>query len=232
VRLDATERLADFAREEVDVAIHFGSGAYPGLRADRLFEEEVFPVCSPRLLEREHPLRHPADLRHHTPIHADWRAEGDGWAGWPDWSMWLLAAGVEGIDPARSIRFRETALVIQAAVEGQGVALGNTSLVGDDLAAGRLVRPFDLSLQASPRFAYYLVSPRATADRPLTRAFREWVLLEVAATDGEHRRRSDGDPRVLSPVGAPASADPPGDEPEADQGRRRAGGRRAGCRAG
>src|SRR5918998_1236389 len=99
VRLDVTERLADFAREEVDVAIRFGSGAYPGLRADRLFEEEeVFPVCGPRLLE--------------------------------------------GVDPARGVRFRETALVIQAAVEGQGVALGNTSLVGDDLAAGRLVRPF------------------------------------------------------------------------------------------
>jgi hypothetical protein len=107
--------------------------------------------------------------------------------------------------------------VIQAAVEGQGVALGNTSLVGDDLAAGRLVRPFDLSLKASPRFAYYLVSPRATADRPLTKAFREWVLLEVAAVDSEHRRRSDGNPGVLTPVGAPASADPPGDEPEADQ---------------
>src|SRR5919199_273668 len=68
VRLDVTERLADFAREEVDVALRFGSGAYPGLRADRLFEEEVFPVCSPRLLEGERPLRQPADLRHHTLI--------------------------------------------------------------------------------------------------------------------------------------------------------------------
>ena len=188
VRLDVTERLADFAREEVDVAIRFGSGAYPGLRTDRLFEEEeVFPVCSPRLLQGEHPLRHPADLRHHTLIHEDWRAEGDGWAGWPDWAMWLLAAGVEGVDPARGVRFRETALVIQAAVEGQGVALGNTSLVGDDLATGRLVRPFDLSLKGPARFAYHLVSPRAAADRPLTEAFREWVLLEVAAVDSEHR---------------------------------------------
>jgi LysR family glycine cleavage system transcriptional activator len=143
----------------------------------------MFPVCSPRLLEGEHPLRDPRDLRHHTLIHEDWRADGDGWAGWPDWSMWLLAGGVEGVDPAGGIRFKQTALVIQAAIEGQGVALGNTSLVGDDLAAGRLVRPFDLSLKASPRFAYYLVSPRATADRPLTKAFREWVLEEVAAAD-------------------------------------------------
>jgi LysR family glycine cleavage system transcriptional activator len=181
VRLDVTERLADFAREEVDVAIRFGTGAYPGLRADRLFEEEMFPVCSPRLLAGEHPLRHPVDLRHHTLIHEDWRVEGDDWAGWPDWSMWLLAAGVGDVDPTRGIRFKQTALVIQAAIEGQGVALGNTSLVGHDLTAGLLVRPFDLSLKASPRFAYYLVSPRATSDRPLVAAFREWVLQEVAA---------------------------------------------------
>jgi LysR family glycine cleavage system transcriptional activator len=182
VRLDVTERVADFAREEVDVAIRFGSGNYPGLRADPLFAEEVFPVCSPRLLGGSRPLREPADLRHHVLIHEDWRAEGDGWAGWPDWPMWLLAAGVEGVDPARGIRFKETALVLQAAVEGQGVALGTTSLVAVDLAAGRLVRPFDLSLKASPRFAYYLVSPRATAERPLTKAFREWVLSEVSAS--------------------------------------------------
>ena len=94
--------------------------------------------------------------------------------------MSWLAAGVTGIDPSRGIHFRETALAIQVAVEGQGVALGNTSLVGDDLAAGRLVRPFDLSLKGPARFAYHLVSPRATADRPLVKAFRAWVLQEVA----------------------------------------------------
>ena len=121
----------------------------------------------------------PADLRYQVLIHEDWRTEGDAWAGWPDWSMWLLAAGVEGVDPSRGIRFKETALVIQAAVEGQGVALGSSSLVADDLLAGRLVRPFDLSLRTSPRFAYYLVSPRATADRPLIKAFRDWMLREI-----------------------------------------------------
>src|SRR5918993_4379323 len=214
VRLDVTERLADFAREEVDVAIRFGAGVYPGTRADRLFEEELFPVCSPRLLEGERPLRRPADLRNHTLIHEDWQAQGESW---PDWATWLLAAGATDVDPGRGIRFRQTALAIQAAVEGQGVALGNTSLVGDDLAAGRLVRLFDLSLKGPARFAYYLVSPRATADRPLTKAFREWVLLEVAAADSQHRRWGGGGPEGLSPVGAPASADPSGDETGADQ---------------
>jgi LysR family transcriptional regulator, glycine cleavage system transcriptional activator len=176
VRLDVTDRLADFAREEVDVAVRFGPGAYPGLRADRLFdEEEVFPVCDPRLREGTPPLRRPADLRHHTLIHLDWQAQ-DG--SWPDWRTWLLAAGVPEVDAAAGVRFRETALVIQAAIEGQGVALGNTSLVADDLAAGRLVRPFDLALKGSPRFAYHLVAPRAAADRPAVAAFRAWILEE------------------------------------------------------
>lgn len=98
--------------------------------------------------------------------------------------MWLRAAGVEGVDPARGIRFRESALAIQAAIEGQGVTLGSTSLAGHDLSAGRLVRPFEVSLKASSRFGYHLVSPRVTSDRPLVRAFREWVLREVGARDG------------------------------------------------
>src|SRR3712207_8458348 len=75
---------------------------------------------------------------------------------WPDWRMWLLAAGVEGIDPTRGIYFNETAIAIQAAIDGQGVALGDTSLVAHDLASGRLVRPFDLSLKGPSRFAYYI----------------------------------------------------------------------------
>jgi LysR family transcriptional regulator, glycine cleavage system transcriptional activator len=181
VRLSVTDQLADFARDEADVAIRFGTGVYPGLRADRLLEEELFPVCSPRLLEGARPLREPKDLRHHTLIHLDWQAQGETW---PDWRMWLLAAGVEGVDPTQGIHFRETTLVIQAAIDGQGVALGD-SLAADDLAAGRLVRPFDLALKGPPQFAYHLVSPRATADRPLVKAFREWVLSEVAGTGGE-----------------------------------------------
>ena len=177
IRLDATEQLVDFAREEVDVAVRFGPGIYPGLRSDRLFDEEVFPVCSPRLLQGAFPLHRPADLRHHTLIHEDWLGR-DGT--WPDWRMWLLAAGAVEVDATQGFHFRQTALVIQAAIDGQGVALGTTSLVADDLSAGRLVRPFDLSLKGPPQFAYYLVSPRATADRPLVKAFREWVLAEVA----------------------------------------------------
>jgi LysR family transcriptional regulator, glycine cleavage system transcriptional activator len=203
VRLDVTERLADFAREEVDAATRFGAGVYPGMRADRLFEEELFPVCSPGLVRGERPLRHPEDLRHHTLIHVDWRAEGETW---PDWPMWLLAAGVTDVNPSRGIHFRETALAIQAAVEGQGVALGNTSLVSDDLAAGRLVRPFDLSMRGPARFAYHLVAPRATADRPLDKA-----VPRVGVAGGRRgRSRSRGVTRVPSVSGTRGSAIRPG----------------------
>jgi LysR family transcriptional regulator, glycine cleavage system transcriptional activator len=182
VRIDVSDRLTDFARDEAQVGIRFGSGVYPGLRADLLSEEFVFPVCSPRLLEGAHPLRRPDDLRHHTLLHVPWQMQGESW---PDWRMWLLAAGVEGIDATRGIYFNETSIAIQAAIDGQGVALGDTSLVAHDLERGRLVRPFDLSLKSPSRFAYYVVAPRATADRPLVKAFRDWVLEEMRGTGGK-----------------------------------------------
>ncbi len=181
VRIDVSDGLADVARGEADVGIRFGNGVYPGLRADQLFEELVFPVCAPRLLDGAYPLRRPDDLRHHSLLHVAWRAQGESW---PDWRMWLLAAGVEGVDATRGLHFNNTAIAVQAALAGQGVALGNTSLVADDLAAGRLVRPFELALKGPARFAYYLVTPRATAERPLVRAFRDWVLAEIGATKG------------------------------------------------
>lgn len=176
VRIDVSDRIVDFADSDAEIGIRFGNGVYPGLRADRLFEEYVFPVCSPKLLQGAHPLSKPDDLRHHTLIHLEWQARGDVW---PDWRMWLLAAGVEGIDAVRGIHLSQFSLVSQTAVEGQGVALGNTSLVGDDLASGRLVKPFDLSLKAPSLFAYYLVAPPASAERPLVAAFRRWVLAET-----------------------------------------------------
>lgn len=173
LRIDVSDQVVDFATSDTQVAVRFGKGNYPNLRSDRLFDEFVFPVCSPSLLNGPHPLRTPSDLRHHTLIHLDWQARGETW---PDWRMWLLAAGAKDVDPSHGIRLSLFSLISQAAIAGQGVALGNTSLVGDDLAAGRLVKPFDLSLKAPAEFAYYVVSPLALADRPLVAAFREWVL--------------------------------------------------------
>jgi LysR family glycine cleavage system transcriptional activator len=207
VRIDVSEHLVDFGREEADIGIRFGTGAYPGLRADQLSDETVFPVCSPRLLRGAHPLRHPRDLRHHTLIHDEWQSQGPTW---PHWRMWLLAAGVEGIDASRGLQFSLYSLCVQAAIDGQGVVLGNTSLVAYDLAAGRLVRPFELALKV--QFAYYVVSPRSTSELPLVKAFREWLLAEARQTSDE----PNADGAVASTVDDPAQAAvlPPVSTPE------------------
>ncbi|HTO84421.1 MAG TPA: transcriptional regulator GcvA [Methylomirabilota bacterium] len=172
VRIDASTNLVDFERENVDVAIRYGSGSYPGLESELLFEIEVFPVCSPRLCKGRHPLRSPQDLKWHTLLHTEWRARGEE----PDWRMWLLAAGAPDVDWSRGPQFNDVTVAIQSAIEGQGVALGRGALVAADLKAGRLVRPFRLSVAG--RFRYYLVYPAAALKRPKVAAFRDWLLQE------------------------------------------------------
>jgi LysR family glycine cleavage system transcriptional activator len=178
VRLQTTNEITEFARDGVDIAIRFGAGDYPGLHAIRLFDEEIFPVCSPALLERGPPLVKPADLAGHTLLHVEWS-----WSmtrGEPlDWQMWLHAAGADDVDATRGPRFSYTSFALQAAADGQGLALGSEALAGDDLAAGRLVRPFDVVLPVN--FAYYLVYPEDTADRPKIANFRQWILAEIDA---------------------------------------------------
>lgn len=177
VRIDATDRVIDFARETADVAVRYGPGTYLGLRADRLMSEVSSPVCSPRLLEGPHRLREPADLRHHTLLHVDWHREDEAT---PNWRMWLLAAGVRDVDATRGLRFNQESMVVQAAIDGQGVGLGSNVLVADDIAAGRLVRPFDLSLADPLDFSYYVVCPETAVDRPKVAAFRAWVIAEAS----------------------------------------------------
>lgn len=186
VRIDVTSELVVLG-EDVDVALRFGAGTYPGLMSERLFDEVIFPVCSPRLLRRGPPLKQPEDLRHHTLIHYDWQAQG---TVWPDWQMWLLAAGVQAVDTTRGLHFSYSNLALQAAIDGQGVALGDSTLVADDLSARRLVRPFGLSLQAPLGFAYHLVYAPSTLEKPLARAFRDWVLAEAAQTKRRQSRRA------------------------------------------
>lgn len=172
VRVSAFEWPVDFGRDEVDLAIRYGRGKWPGLQADPLLTEEVFPVCSPALVEGGNALLKPADLRHQTLLHDDYSRE--------DWRIWLKAAGVTQVDPRRGLSFSHTSIMLEAAESGQGVALGRTPLVADDLARGRLVKPFDISLPAD--YAYYVVCPVEAADRPKITAFREWLLAEAAAT--------------------------------------------------
>jgi LysR family glycine cleavage system transcriptional activator len=139
-----------------------------------LFEEEVLPVCSPKLLEGHHPLRTPEDLRHHTLLHVSWGVREETW---PGWRMWLATAGVDGVDGTRGPEFSMETMAIQTAIDGHGVALVSGRLVADDLAARRLVKPFALSIPVN--YCYFVVAPAATADRPKIAAFREWILAKA-----------------------------------------------------
>ncbi|MHA3980535.1 transcriptional regulator GcvA [Halovulum sp. GXIMD14794] len=178
VRLDASDTLVRFdGTEDVDMALRFGLGRYGRLRADRLTGETAFPVCAPTLAEGDPPLRTPDDLSRHTLLHTSWTMQQEDA---PNWQMWLRAAGVEGISPDAGLRFSADSMAVQAAVEGHGVALVPASLVADDLAAGRLVRPFPPGDQDRTAFAYFLVYPPEAAELPKIAAFRDWVLSEAA----------------------------------------------------
>lgn len=174
VRLDTATRLVEFAREQVDLALRYGAGRWPGLAVTLLMTEEVFPVCSPKLSGGKHPLRRVEDLRRHTLIHDSSMPAA---SAFPRWSSWLKTVGARGIDPARGLHLNASMLAIQAAIEGQGVALGRSVLVADDLAAGRLVRPFSFPFPL--RFGYYLVHPRRPPQAGAVKAFSDWLHAEA-----------------------------------------------------
>jgi LysR family glycine cleavage system transcriptional activator len=175
VRIAAEDRLTDFAREDVDLAIRSGRGHWPGLRVDRLLVEHMYPVSAPRLRDGPRPIRRPEDLAQH-PLLGDYEWSED------HWRRWFAAAGLPEMRPQRAMDFNYTNLMIQAAIDGLGVALSAGALVEDDIAAGRLVRLFDVFLPTE--FGYYLVTPAERADRPKIAAFRRWILAEAATAEG------------------------------------------------
>ena len=174
LRIDATDRVVDLDRGEADIALRYGAGDYRGLRSELLFNDEVFPVCSPRLCQGGPPLMKPEDLAGHTLLHTEW---DDLRFTAPSWHMWLLAGGVSGVDVTRGPRFNMDSMTLQAAIEGHGVALVSGALLADDLAAKRLVRPFDRSL-AVP-FSYYVVVSEQALARPNIAAFFDWIIAET-----------------------------------------------------
>ena len=117
----------------------------------------------------------------HSLIHLDW--ESPQGVPWPNWRIWMAAAGIKDFDDKAGLHFRQTSLTLQAAIDGLGVALGETNLVSGDLAAGRLVKPFELALNAPPQFAYYVVTPRNPQANPLVPLFRNWCFDEAKQTE-------------------------------------------------
>ena len=171
VRITTSIHLVDFQREEVDVAVRYGRGNWPGTRTHWLMAERLFPVCAPSLPTEVNPLRQPQDLARHTLLHTTaWR---------DDWNLWLTAAGLPlSIAARRGLTFDLGFLAVQAAVEGLGVALGRVHLVEADIAAGRLIAPFDTVLPQDT--GYYVVTPKATADAPKIVLFRDWLIASAA----------------------------------------------------
>jgi LysR family glycine cleavage system transcriptional activator len=169
LKIAAQMHHVDFAREDVDLAVRHGDGNWPGLAAVNLCPEELFVVCSPRLLTKSHEIREPSEVLRFPLLHLDDRS---------DWSKWLETIGVVGVEPTHGPVFNHVSMLIDAVIEGQGVALARTALAAFDLLSGRLVRPFPDGLPLSK--TYWIVCPRATAMLPKIVTFRDWLLAEAA----------------------------------------------------
>ncbi len=189
VWLSADMEIVDFALDDVDLAIRYGGGLYPGLDVDHLMSETIVPVCSPRLMVGDHPLKTPADLGQHTLLH-DGSPDKD--ENCPDWPMWLKAAGLgSSVDGHRGPVFNQSSLVIEAAVAGKGVALAKAALALADLEAARLVIPFDMTTPT--KFAYYIVHPKSRGEAKAVRLFSAWLHEEAATSVRQRDETLDSD---------------------------------------
>ncbi len=176
VRISTSDDVVDLTRGDFDIAIRYGTGRYPGLAVELLLQNEVFPACSPLLLEAGPALRTPDDLRYHALIH-DQAVDRDPLA--PTWAMWLKAAGIGDVPAVSGLTFSVGYMALDAAIAGHGVVLAYSTIAAADLAAGRLVRLFSLALP--DLFAYYIVTAPGALERPKVRAFRDWLRQEADA---------------------------------------------------
>lgn len=173
IHLVPTLRMLEFAKAEADIGIRCGIPPWPGLQADHLLPVTMTPVCSSALLAGGAALRQPRDVLRHGLIHADITGHALG----EEWRTWLLAAGVCDFGDLAGLSFHDPGLAMQAAIDGLGVAIGYLELARDDLAAGRLVRPFELQVRHG--FSYHLVYPAVRRSEPGVKAFRDWILREA-----------------------------------------------------
>jgi LysR family transcriptional regulator, glycine cleavage system transcriptional activator len=176
VRLDTNLRLADFATQGIDIGVRYGRGSWPGLIAEKLLDEEIFPVCSAEWLNRHGALKTPADLMGKALIHD---LSVDTHVGFVSWSDWLSRVGASHVDTHRGLQINNSAAVLQAAIDGQGVALARSVMAKDDLAAGRLIALFPHEKLVS-ELAYYIVYRAECATSPKLQAFSDWLLEEAA----------------------------------------------------
>ena len=169
LRVAANLHQVDFAREEVDIGIRHGDGNWSGLDAVRLCTEQLFPVCSPKLMSGRNRIARPSDLLKFPLLHLDDNKP---------WSRWFEAAGIADPELPRGLVLNRRSMLIDAAIDGQGVALARPTLAAWDLINGRIVRPFDIGLRLSKTF--WIVCPKTSSTKPKIKTFREWLLAEAA----------------------------------------------------
>ncbi|WP_414450923.1 transcriptional regulator GcvA [Burkholderia sp. 22PA0099] len=176
LELQSTNSLTDFTRDDVDLAIRFGKGVYPGLHVEKLFDELFFPACAPTLNGGVLP-KAPADLVHYPLLRSDDEL----------WRPWFDAAGLDRLtEPKRGVLFHDSSQLVQAAIDGQGIALVRRSIAASELAAGRIVRLFDIT-GPSPWHCYFVCQPNRL-NLPRVQAFRNWILEHLATFEADWAR--------------------------------------------
>lgn len=176
VRLDTSVKLIDFKAQKIDVGVRYGRGAWPGLVAEKLMDEQIYPVCSPNWLAKSGPLAVPNDLAGKALIHD---LSVDTHIGFASWNDWLLRAGATKVKSSRGMQINNSAAVLQAAIDGHGVALARSVMAHDDVIAGRLVQLFP-KVRLASKLAYYVVYPVENASLSKLQVFRDWLMQETS----------------------------------------------------
>lgn len=174
IQLTTSHDPIDFARDDVDAAVHYGRDIEPDHAGERLFNEVLVPVCSPQLASWNSAVRAPRDLAKHVLLHSIRRPN--------DWPDWFAAAGAPDVSIDKVLAFENSTLTYQGAVDGLGVAIAQAAFVLDEIERGRLVTPIGVPLRTDS--AYFLVFPREKADLRKVRLFHHWVASEAEITRG------------------------------------------------
>ncbi len=173
VQITTSHNTVDFDREDIDVAIHWGTAPLPGCTCRRLFGEVLLPVCSPGLFRTHAAPRTPDDLSQHVLLCSLHRPD--------DWPIWARAAGAQNVDGNSGLKFENSALAYQAAVDQLGIVMAQHAFVEDELRSGRLIAP--LAFRAATAGAYYLAYRPSKRLMPLVRLFEPWILEQAAGLE-------------------------------------------------
>ncbi|WP_010139550.1 transcriptional regulator GcvA [Oceanicola sp. S124] len=184
LRISASNRVLDFRRDGIDIAVRYGLGRWPGLTCERLLDDELTPVCAPGYRQSRGGLSHPADLARARLLHDEHRY---------DWPLWMSAAGAPEVAATAGVLFADGTGAIEAALSGLGVALVRRSFVARELAEGRLVAPFPQGLASD--LAYYLVYPEAGCGAGGAATLRHWLLETAGALQARRKNRPPPDRR-------------------------------------